>query len=98
MKQYSIGCMLLLLVLIVLFGVSTQYRDGFMDDQDMDDQSGDMDDQSSEDQSSEDQSSDQDPDSMDSNNMSSMSSLRRQLPPMVSSCVKDGLRQFDDLQ
>jgi len=90
--------MLLLLVLIVLFGVSTQYRDGFMDDQDMDDQSGDMDDQSSEDQSSEDQGSDQDPDSMDSNNMSNMSSLRRQLPPMVSSCVKDGLRQFDDSQ
>jgi hypothetical protein len=26
--------MLLLLVLIVLFGISTQYRDGFMDDQD----------------------------------------------------------------
>ena len=78
--------MLLLLVLIVLFGVSTQYRDGFMDDQDMDDQS------------SEDQGSDQDPDSMDSNNMSNMSSLRRQLPPMVSSCVKDGLRQFDDSQ
>lgn len=91
MKQYSIGCMLLLLVLIVLFGVSTQYRDGFMDDQDMDDQ--DMDDQGSEDQGN-----DQDQDSMDSNNMSSMSSLRRQLPPMVSSCVKDGLRQFDDLQ
>lgn len=90
--------MLLLLVLIVLFGISTQYRDGFKDEQDMDDQSGDMDDQSSEDQSSEDQSSDQDPDSMDSNNMSSMSSLRRQLPPMVSSCVKDGLRQFDDSQ
>ena len=85
--------MLLLLVLIVLFGVSTQYRDGFMDDQDMDDQ--DMDDQSSEDQDSEDQGSDQD--SMDSS-MSSMSSLRRQLPPMVSSCVKDGLRQFDDSQ
>lgn len=93
MKQYSIGCMLLLLVLIVLFGVSTQYRDGFMDDQNMDDQ--DMDDQSSEDQGSEDQGSDQD--SMDSS-MSSMSSLRRQLPPMVSSCVKDGLRQFDDSQ
>ena len=93
MKQYSIGCMLLLLVLIVLFGVSTQYRDGFMDDQDMDDQ--DMDDQSSEDQGSEDQGNDQD--SMDSS-MSSMSSLRRQLPPMVSSCVKDGLRQFDDSQ
>lgn len=85
--------MLLLLVLIVLFGVSTQYRDGFMDDQNMDDQ--DMDDQSSEDQGSEDQGSDQD--SMDSS-MSSMSSLRRQLPPMVSSCVKDGLRQFDDSQ
>ena len=85
--------MLLLLVLIVLFGVSTQYRDGFMDDQDMDDQ--DMDDQSSEDQGSEDQGNDQD--SMDSS-MSSMSSLRRQLPPMVSSCVKDGLRQFDDSQ
>jgi len=95
MKQYSIGCMLLLLVLIVLFGVSTQYRDGFMDEQDMDDQSGE--DQSGEDQGS-DQDSDQDPDSMDSNNMSSMSSLRRQLPPMVSSCVKDGLRQFDDSQ
>ena len=93
MKQYSIGCMLLLLVLIVLFGVSTQYRDGFMDDQDMDDQ--DMDDQNSEDQGNEDQGSDQD--SMDSS-MSSMSSLRRQLPPMVSSCVKDGLRQFDDSQ
>lgn len=91
MKQYSIGCMLLLLVLIVLFGVSTQYRDGFMDDQDMDDQSGD--DQGMDDQGSE----DQDPDSMDSS-MSSMSSLRRQLPPMVSSCVKDGLRQFDDSQ
>ena len=91
MKQYSIGCMLLLLVLIVLFGVSTQYRDGFMDDQDMDDQSGDMDDQSGEDQGNDmdDQSGDMD---------SSMSSLRRQLPPMVSSCVKDGLRQFDDSQ
>ena len=79
--------MLLLLILIVLFGFSTQYRDGFqddlssdMDDQDMDDQSSDMDDQ----------------DSMDSNSMSSMSSLRRQLPPMVSRCVKDGLRDFDD--
>jgi hypothetical protein len=83
--------MLLLLVLIVLFGVSTQYRDGFMDDQDMDDQSGDMDDQSGEDQGNDmdDQSGDMD---------SSMSSLRRQLPPMVSSCVKDGLRQFDDSQ
>ena len=80
MKQYSIGCMLLLLVLIVLFGVSTQYRDGFMDDQDMDDQN--MDDQSGD---------------MDSS-MSNMSSLRRKLPPMVSSCVKDGLRQFDDSQ
>jgi hypothetical protein len=86
--------MLLLLVLIVLFGISTQYRDGFKDEQDMDDQSGDMDDQGS------DQGSDQDPDDQDSmdSNMSSMSSLRRQLPPMVSSCVKDGLRQFDDLQ
>jgi len=93
MKQYSIGCMLLLLVLIVLFGISTQYRDGFMDEQDMDDQSEDQ----GSDQSS-DQSSDMDDqDSMDSS-MSSMSSLRRQLPPMVSSCVKDGLRQFDDLQ
>ena len=83
--------MLLLLVLIVLFGVSTQDRDGFMDDQDMDDQSGDMDDQSGEDQGNDmdDQSGDMD---------SSMSSLRRQLPPMVSSCVKDGLRQFDDSQ
>ena len=90
MKQYSIGCMLLLLVLIILFGVSTQYRDGFKDEQDMDDQSGDMDDQSGD---MDDQDSDQDPDSM-----SSMSSLRRQLPPMVSSCVKDGLRQFDDSQ
>ena len=89
MRQYSIGCMLLLLVLIVLFGVSTQYRDGFMDDQDMDDQN--MDDQSGEDQGNDmdDQSGDMD---------SSMSSLRRQLPPMVSSCVKDGLRQFDDSQ
>lgn len=85
--------MLLLLVLIVLFGISTQYRDGFMDEQDMDDQSEDQ----GSDQSS-DQSSDMDDqDSMDSS-MSSMSSLRRQLPPMVSSCVKDGLRQFDDLQ
>jgi hypothetical protein len=82
--------MLLLLVLIILFGVSTQYRDGFKDEQDMDDQSGDMDDQSGD---MDDQDSDQDPDSM-----SSMSSLRRQLPPMVSSCVKDGLRQFDDSQ
>ena len=92
MKQYSIGCMLLLLVLIVLFGVSTQYRDGFMDDQDMDDQSGD-------DQGSEDQSGDMDDQSGDmDSSMSSMSSLRRQLPPMVSSCVKDGLRQFDDSQ
>ena len=83
MKQYSIGCMLLLLVLIVLFGVSTQYRDGFMDDQDMDDQN--MDDQSGEDQGNDmdDQSGDMD------SSMSSMSSLRRQLPPMVSSCVKD---------
>ena len=92
MKQYSIGCMLLLLVLIVLFGVSTQYRDGFMDDQDMDDQN--MDDQSGEDQGNDmdDQSGDMD------SSMSSMSSLRRQLPPMVSSCVKDGLRQFDDSQ
>ena len=85
--------MLLLLVLIVLFGISTQYRDGFKDEQDMDDQSGDMDDQGS-DQDPDDQDPD-DQDSMDSNNMSS---LRRQLPPMVSSCVKDGLRQFDDLQ
>jgi len=92
MKQYSIGCMLLLLVLIVLFGVSTQYRDGFMDEQDMDDQSGDMDDQGS------DQGSDQDPDDQDSMDSNNMSSLRRQLPPMVSSCVKDGLRQFDDSQ
>jgi hypothetical protein len=76
--------MLLLLVLIVLFGISTQYRDGFKDEQDMGDQGSDQD--------------PDDQDSMDSNNMSSMSSLRRQLPPMVSSCVKDGLRQFDDLQ
>ena len=94
MKQYSIGCMLLLLVLIVLFGVSTQYRDGFMDDQGSDDQGSDqgsdMDDQNSDDQGN-------DQDSMDSS-MNSMSSLRRQLPPMVSSCVKDGLRQFDDSQ
>ena len=96
MKQYSIGCMLLLLVLIVLFGVSTQYRDGFMDDQSSEDQGedqgSDMDDQGSD---MDDQGNDQD--SMDSS-MSSMSSLRRQLPPMVSSCVKDGLRQFDDSQ
>ena len=92
MKQYSIGCMLLLLVLIVLFGVSTQYRDGFMDDQDMDDQN--MDDQSGEDQGNDmdDQSGDMD------SSMSNMSSLRRKLPPMVSSCVKDRLRQFDDSQ
>ena len=100
MKQYSIGCMLLLLVLIILFGVSTQYRDGFMDDQGSDDQG--SDDQGS-DQGSDDQSDDQgddqgnDQDSIDSS-MNSMSSLRRQLPPIVSSCVKDGLRQFDDLQ
>ena len=100
MKQYSIGCMLLLLVLIILFGVSTQYRDGFMDDQGSDDQG--SDDQGS-DQGSDDQSDDQgddqgnDQDSIDSS-MNSMSSLRRQLPPMVSSCVKDGLRQFDDSQ
>ncbi len=92
MKQYSIGCMLLLLVLIVLFGISTQYRDGFMDEQDMDDQSGDMDDQGS------DQDQDQDQDDQGSDQEPGMSSLRRQLPPMVSSCVKDGLRQFDDLQ
>ena len=83
MKQYSIGCMLLLLVLIVLFGISTQYRDGFKDEQDDQDQ----DDQDQDDQDQDDQ--DQEP---------GMSSLRRQLPPMVSSCVKDGLRQFDDLQ
>ena len=91
MKQYSIGCMLLLLVLIVLFGISTQYRDGFKDEQDMDDQSGDMDDQGS-DQDQDDQDQD------DQDQEPGMSSLRRQLPPMVSSCVKDGLRQFDDLQ
>jgi len=90
MKQYSIGCMLLLLVLIILFGVSTQYRDGFKDEQDDQDQ----DDQ---DQGS-DQDQDQDEDEQDPGMDSSMSSLRRQLPPMVSSCVKDGLRQFDDLQ
>jgi hypothetical protein len=97
MKQYSIGCMLLLLVLIVLFGISTQYRDGFMDDQGSDDQGEDQGSDQGDDQGS-DQSSDMDDqDSMDSS-MSSMSSLRRQLPPMVSSCVKDGLRQFDDLQ
>jgi hypothetical protein len=83
--------MLLLLVLIVLFGISTQYRDGFMDDQSSEDQGEDQ----GSDQGSDDQGSDMDDqDSMDS----SMSSLRRQLPPMVSSCVKDGLRQFDDLQ
>ena len=81
--------MLLLLVLIVLFGISTQYRDGFMDEQDQDDQGSYQDDQDQD----QDQD-DQDP-GMDS---TSMSSLRRQLPPMVSSCVKDGLRQFDDLQ
>jgi len=86
MKKFSIGFMLVLLILIVLFGFSTQYRDGFQDD-DQDDQSSDQDDQ-------DDQSSDQDPD-MDSR---SMSRLRRKLPPMVSSCVKDGLKQFDDLQ
>ena len=84
MKQYSIGCMLLLLVLIILFGVSTQYRDGFKDEQD--------------DQDQDDQDQDQDEDEQDPGMDSSMSSLRRQLPPMVSSCVKDGLRQFDDLQ
>ena len=83
MKKFSIGFMLVLLILIVLFGFSTQYRDGFQDD-DQDDQGSDQDDQSS----------DQDPD-MDSR---SMSRLRRKLPPMVSSCVKDGLKQFDDLQ
>jgi hypothetical protein len=98
MKQYSIGCMLLLLVLIVLFGVSTQYRDGFMDDQSSEDQGEDQGSEQGSDQGSDDQGSDMDDqDSMDSN-MSSMSSLRRQLPPMVSSCVKDGLRQFDNLQ
>jgi len=86
MKKFSIGFMLVLLILIVLFGFSTQYRDGFQDD-DQDDQGSDQDDQ-------DDQSSDQDPD-MDSR---SMSRLRRKLPPMVSSCVKDGLKQFDDLQ
>jgi len=86
MKQYSIGCMLLLLVLIILFGVSTQYRDGFKDEQD------------DQDQDDQDQGSDQDQDDQDPGMDSSMSSLRRQLPPMVSSCVKDGLRQFDDLQ
>jgi len=84
MKQYSIGCMLLLLVLIILFGVSTQYRDGFKDEQD------------DQDQDDQDQGSDQDQDDQDQE--PGMSSLRRQLPPMVSSCVKDGLRQFDDLQ
>lgn len=84
MKQYSIGCMLLLLVLIVLFGISTQYRDGFKDEQD------------DQDQDDQDQGSDQDQDDQDQE--PGMSSLRRQLPPMVSSCVKDGLRQFDDLQ
>jgi hypothetical protein len=88
MKKFSIGFMLVLLILIVLFGFSTQYRDGFQDD-DQDDQ-GDQDDQ--DDQSSD--QDDQDPD-MDSR---SMSRLRRKLPPMVSSCVKDGLKQFDDLQ
>jgi hypothetical protein len=89
--------MLLLLVLIVLFGISTQYRDGFMDDQSSEDQGEDQGSDQGDDQGS-DQSSDMDDqDSMDSS-MNSMSSLRRQLPPMVSSCVKDGLRQFDDLQ
>ena len=97
MKQYSIGCMLLLLVLIVLFGISTQYRDGFMDEQDMDDQGEDQGSDQGSDQSSDMDDQGNDQDSMDSS-MSSMSSLRRQLPPMVSSCVKDGLRQFDDLQ
>ena len=86
MKKFSIGFMLVLLILIVLFGFSTQYRDGFQDD-DQDDQGSDQDDQSSD-------QDDQDPD-MDSR---SMSRLRRKLPPMVSSCVKDGLKQFDDLQ
>lgn len=77
--------MLVLLILIVLFGFSTQYRDGFQDD-DQDDQGSDQGDQDDQD--------DQDPD-MD---LRSMSRLRRKLPPMVSSCVKDGLKQFDDLQ
>jgi hypothetical protein len=77
--------MLLLLVLIVLFGVSTQYRDGFQDDQDDQDDQDQYQDQDDQD----DQGSDQEP---------GMSSLQRKLPPMVSSCVKDGLRQFDDLQ
>jgi hypothetical protein len=84
MKKFSIGFMLVLLILIVLFGFSTQYRDGFQDD-DQDDQG---------DQGDQDNQDDQDPD-MDSR---SMSRLRRKLPPMVSSCVKDGLKQFDDLQ
>ncbi len=79
--------MLLLLILIVLFGLSTQYRDGFKDDQ-SDDQCNDLE--------SDDQGDDQDDqDDMDSH---SMSHLRRKLPPMVSSCVKDELRKFDDLQ
>lgn len=85
MKKFSIGFMLVLLILIVLFGFSTQYRDGFQDD-DQDDQGSDQGDQDDQD--------DQDPD-MD---LRSMSRLRRKLPPMVSSCVKDGLKQFDDLQ
>jgi hypothetical protein len=92
MKKFSIGFMLLLLVLIVLFGFSTKYRDGFQDDDQSNqdsDQGGDQDDQDS------DQDSDQDEPGMDSR---SMSRLRRKLPPMVSSCVKDGLRQMDDLQ
>jgi flagellar biosynthesis/type III secretory pathway M-ring protein FliF/YscJ len=88
--------MLLLLVLIVLFGISTQYRDGFMDEQDQDQ---DQDEQDQEDQGSDQDQDDQDDQDqepgMDSHNMST---LQRKLPPMVSSCVKDGLRQFDDLQ
>jgi hypothetical protein len=93
MKRFSIGFMLLLLVLIVLFGLSTQYRDGFKDDQ-SDDQGSDLE---SDDQG-DDQDDQDDPDDQDDMDSRSMSHLRRKLPPMVSSCVKDELRKFDDLQ
>jgi hypothetical protein len=97
MKRFSTGFMLVLLILIVLFGFSTQYRDGFQDDGN--DQGNDQSDQSNDqgndqiDQGSDDTDDDQSNDGMSSR---SMYQLRKKLPPMVSRCVKDGLRDFDD--
>jgi hypothetical protein len=85
MKRFSTGFMLVLLILIVLFGFSKQYRDGFQDDGD------EQGDEQGDDQGDE-QSNDQD----DAMNSRSMYRLRKRLPPMVSRCVKNGLRDFDD--